>query len=204
MPAAHSNRTSMIQLIHVAKRDLALDDDAYQAIIQKQANGKTSSGDCTTEELDAILRHMKRSGFRVRHTKPKPSRKLDTSAEASKVRALWLLLHQIGEVRDPSESALASYCKRIAKVDDLHWAGAKIYTLIETLKKWAQRKLPAALSARMLLMQQSGLIDPRNSVRGLCIHVAPKRDPETFDPMWWAWNYLNNLEREHGYQQTGN
>ncbi len=197
-----SSRASLIKLIHVGRRELALDDDTYRAIIQAKAGGKTSSADCTLEELDAVVKYLKRSGFQVRHSKPQKSRKLDTSAEATKVRALWLLLHQIGEVRDPSEAALASYVRRMAKVDDLHWAGPKIYTLIETLKKWAQRKLPTALAARMALMRQSGLIDPRNTVRGLCIHVAPKRDPETFDPMWLAWDYLNDLEREHGRQQT--
>jgi phage gp16-like protein len=116
------DRVSMIRLIHVARRDLALDDGAYQAIIQAQTGGKTSSADCSLEELDAVLAHMRRSGFRVRHAKTAKSRKIDTSAQAKKVRAIWLLLFQIGEVRDPSESALASYCKRIAKVDDLHWA----------------------------------------------------------------------------------
>lgn len=199
-----SDRARLIKLIHVAKRDLGLDDGAYQAILQAQAGGKTSSADCSAEELDAVLKHMKRSGFRVRHVKPRQSRKLDTSAEAQKVRALWLLLHQIGEVRDPSEQALASYCKRIAKVDDLHWAGAAIFTLIETLKKWAQRKLPAAIEARMDRLKQAGRIDRRNTLIGLLNHVAPKRSPDTFDPLWWAWEYLDNLEQEaaNGHEQA--
>lgn len=199
-----ADRASLIRLIHVAKRDLGLDDDAYQAILQAQAEGKTSSADCSIEELEAVLKHMRRSGFRVRHTKPVKSRKLDTSAEAQKVRALWLLLHQIGEVRDPSEKALASYVKRIAKVEDLHWAGANIHVLIETLKKWAQRKLPAYLAERMLRLQQAGLIDPRNSLVGLLAFVSPKRDPSTFDAQWAAWEYLAKLEIEHGIAEARN
>lgn len=199
-----ADRTGLIRLIHVARRDLALDDGTYQAIIQAQAGGKTSSADCSLVELDAVLAHMRRCGFRVRHTNPAKSRKLDTSAEATKVRALWLLLHQIGEVRDPSERALASYVKRIAKVEDLHWAGAKIRVLIETLKKWAQRALPTTLAARMSRLQQAGLIDPRNSLAGLLAFVAPRRDPSTFDAQWAAWEYLEKLETEHGIAEARN
>ena len=153
-----TDRAGLIRLIHVARRDLALDDDAYRAIIQAQTGGKTSSPGCTLEELDAVLRHMRRSGFRIRHAKPVPSRKLDTSAEATKVRALWLLLHQI---------------------------------------KWAQRKLPAYLEARMAHLQLAGLVDPRNTLSGLLAFVAPKRDPSTFDAQWAAWEYLAILEIEH-------
>lgn len=185
--------------LFAACKSLGMDDDARRDMLQSVI-GKPSSKDLTPREWSKVLDHMnKLTGFALKQT-----RKIDTSAEASKVRAIWLLLHQIGEVRDPSENALASYCKRIAKVDDLHWAGAEIVTLIETLKKWAQRKLPAALAARLARLQLAGLVDHRNTVRGLCILVAPRRDPDTFDPMWWAWDYLNDLERQHGQEQARN
>ena len=65
------------------------------------------------------------------------------------MRALWLFLHVLGEVRDPSEKALAAYVKRIAKVDDLRWAtGDAVTALIETMTKWALRRaLPATVAA---------------------------------------------------------
>ena len=60
------------------------------------------------------------------------------------MRALWLFLHQLGAVKNPSEAALAAYVKRIAKVDALQWAdGHQTEALIETLKKWAMRYLPS-------------------------------------------------------------
>lgn len=179
--------------LFAACRSLGMDDDARRDMLLSVV-GKPSSKDLTPREWSKVLDHInKLTGYA-----PRQSRKLDTSAEAKKVRALWLLLHQVGEVRDPSESALASYCKRIAKVDDLHWAGGKIHILIETLKKWAQRKLPAALDARLSRLQQAGLVDPRNSLRGLLAVAAPTRNPDTFDAQWWAWEFMDDLESKNG------
>lgn len=179
--------------LFAACKSLGMDDDARRDMLQSVI-GKPSSKDLTPREWSKVLDHInKLTGFA-----PKQSRKIDTSAEASKVRAIWLLLHQLGEVRDPSEKALASYCKRIAKVDDLHWAGAKIHVLIETLKKWAQRKFPAALDARLSRLQQAGLVDPRNTISRLLDIAAPTRNPKTFEAQVHAWEFLDNLERENG------
>lgn len=60
-----------------------------------------------------MLEHLKTKGFQVR---PKAGDRSQTiNPDASKVRALWLFLHALGVVNDPSERALAAYVKRIAK-----------------------------------------------------------------------------------------
>lgn len=111
-------------------------------------------------QLEAVLDHLKRvCGFKVRArsgaagasaTTPKrPDRVQDPSAEARKARALWLFLHHLGAVKDPSERALTAYAKRIAGIEALQWArGDRMHDLIETLKKWAMRPpyLPLAIS----------------------------------------------------------
>jgi phage gp16-like protein len=136
-----ADRASLIRLIHVARRDLALDDDAYRAIIQAQAGGKTSSADCTPEELDAIVSHFKRCGFHVKPAKKaQQSRPLANDQQSKKIRALWLVLHQVGKVRDPSESALAAFVKRMTGVEALQWlTGAQASRIIEHLKQWQDR-----------------------------------------------------------------
>lgn len=117
MPAP--NRQRLIRLIHVAKRDLSMDDDTYRAILQRIGK-KASSADLTIPELEKVLEHLKRSGFKVRSkAKPaqaKPSRPLAQDGESKKIRALWLFLHELGAVKNPSEEALAAYVKRIAGV----------------------------------------------------------------------------------------
>ena len=147
---ANARRAALIKLIHVARRELGqksgLDELAYRDILR--IVGKSESlASMTVPNMEMVLAHMKSKGFKVR---PKAGdRPPVVNPDASKVRALWLFLHALGEVRDPSEKALAAYVKRIAKVDDLRWArGDAVTALIETMKKWAMRRaLPAAVAA---------------------------------------------------------
>ena len=144
--SADALRKKEISLIHIGAGKLGLDEETRRAMYGT-VTGKSSCSDMSWQERKAVLDHLKAKGFKI--TTPRkagnprpaaPSRTLDTSALASKVRALWLGLHELGAVRDASEAALGAYCKRIAKVDALQWAsGGQLETLIETLKKWVIR-----------------------------------------------------------------
>lgn len=145
-------------LIHVAwgdcrKRLPHLTEEDYRAVLQR-ATGLDSTQDMTAEQLDAVMKILrgKPFGFRVRHKtrpgtgKPKSakSRPLDLDAQARKVRALWLDLHERGAVRDPNESALAAYVRRQTGKDALQWLAAEeIGGVIEALKKWQFRTVMA-------------------------------------------------------------
>ena len=195
-----SNRQRLIRLIHVAKRDLSLDDDTYRSILQRFGR-KESSSDLTVPELEQVLEHLKRSGFKVRSkgkpakpkaVKAKPSRPLAQDAESKKIRALWLFLHELGAVKNPSEEALAAYVKRIAGVDALQWiSGEQAERLIETMKKWAMRFLPQAVQA---LVPQVGALQLSDLERGQLNAVLNKAFArQTFDPMHSAWESLNDV-----------
>jgi len=156
--AAGDRRATLIKLIHVAKRELQLDDDTYRTLLRTASGGLASTAEMNVSQLEAVLEQAKRSGFVVRSGTDKP-RRLDRSPEARKVRALWLFLHHLGVVRDPSEAALAKYCKRIAKVDTLQWASQRqMSTLTETLKKWAMR--PAVLPQTLVALHDAVLAQP--------------------------------------------
>ena len=134
-------RQRLIRLIHVGKRELGLDDEIYRALLMGSVQ-KDSTSAMSVPELERVLERMKRSGFKVRvksarpPAQSRPGRPLAQYPEARKVRALWLFLHQLGAVKNPSEEALAAYVKRIAKVDALQWTnGNQTEALIETLKK---------------------------------------------------------------------
>lgn len=199
MPAP--NRQRLIRLIHVAKRDLSMDDDTYRAILLRIGK-KASSADLTIPELEKVLEHLKRSGFKVRSKskaapkqKPeqaKPSRPLAQDLESKKIRALWLFLHELGAVKNPSEEALATYVKRIAGVDALQWiSGEQAERLIETMKKWAMRFLPHAVKA---LVPQVGALELSDLERGQLNAVLNKAFArQTFDPMHSAWESLNDV-----------
>ena len=61
-----ATRAQLIQLAHVAKRELALDDDAYRAAIDSVATGKTSCSQLLDRELESLLESFKAAGFKRR------------------------------------------------------------------------------------------------------------------------------------------
>ena len=191
-------RASKVRMIQVAKRELDLDDAAYRAAISRAVTGKSSTMDCTALQLDRVIDELKRLGFKPRKpaaaAKSKPERRpLDTSDEASKARAVWLLLAEIGVVRDPSEAALNAYVRRQAGVDDLSWV-RDMLPVIEGLKAWAARTLPAAIQARMEALAAAGAPIRWASVRDLAQSVAPKRKPDGFDALLAAWETLKTAD----------
>lgn len=191
-PAAESERLRLIRLLHVAKRDLRMVDADYRAVLLGASGGAhDSSKAMPITELEKAMSHLKRCGFKVR-AKPQSSRPLAGDPESKKIRALWLMLHELGAVQNPSEAALAAYVKRLTKVDDLHWVnGLQAETLIETLKKWALRFLPAELDRLAPLARQLPLSDVDRSNIAAWLHLARTRG--TFDPMQGAYQALNEV-----------
>ena len=190
---SNPRRATLIKLIQVARRDLGrlsgLDDLAYRDILRIVGKSESLAA-MTVPNMELVLAHMKSKGFVVR---PKTGDRRQTiNPDASKVRALWLFLHALGEVRDPSEKALATYVKRIAKVDDLRWAlGDAVTALIETMKKWAMRFLPQAVKE---LAPQVGALPLSDVERGQLNAVLNKAFSRlTFDPMHSAWESLTDV-----------
>lgn len=140
-------RDREIKLIHVARRDLGLDDATYRAVLREVAGVKSST------ELDSrgrhkLLEHFKQKGFTVKSkakaTKPNVSAGAVSSAAADpqyhKIRSLWSALHEAGAVRVNTEAALRIFIKRITGCDDYRFCnGQQVVTVIEALKKWLAR-----------------------------------------------------------------
>ena len=134
---AQQRRRAMIGKMHIAKKDLRLDEDDYRQIIADET-GKTSAADLSEAELDAVLARFKARGWQP--TPKRPSNKQAQHPMAKKARALWISLHQLGEVRDPSEKALETFARRQLRCERLVWAKQSHgYRLIEALKKMAER-----------------------------------------------------------------
>ena len=181
----------MIKLIHVAKRELGMDEPTYRTLLLSAGKHESLSA-MNVPAMEAVLERMKRDGFKVR---PKASgRPLAINPGASKARALWLFLHALGEVRDPSEKAIAAYVARIAKVDDLRWARGsnRMELVIESLKKWAMRVLPrevAKLQQQIVdLARGQGLTAEQNELAQAAWRAL--NQGEGFDKQWEAWETL--------------
>jgi phage gp16-like protein len=145
-------RARLIKIIHVARREIGIDDDSYRQMLANMPalGGRTSSVDVGLKGLELILKQLKARGFKVRAKVPKSQPKVLTSQDrpladdkqSKMIRGLWLELHSLGAVRDPSEKALAAYVCRIAKIEALQWLDIEAASkVIETLKKWRYRTI---------------------------------------------------------------
>lgn len=130
-------RNQFITMIHVAKRDLRLDDDTYRDLLTATVT-INSLKVMTLPQLDAVLQRMKSAGFTVR-AKAQNVKPAD-DAQSKLIRHLWLCLHTASIVRDPRESALCKYVERYTKVSALAFLNTKQASLvIEQLKQWCHR-----------------------------------------------------------------
>ncbi|MDF2186170.1 regulatory protein GemA [Grimontia hollisae] len=141
-------RTRLIRLIHIGKRELGLDDETYRALLQRET-GKDSCKGMLNNELDTVLRAMERQGFRRKVTQSKKRLSPKTRGQPtviSKIRALWITMAKEGIVRDGSETALNAYVKRMTKtkvcigVDRIDWCTKNdSHRVLESLKQWKYR-----------------------------------------------------------------
>ena len=135
--AASQNRRALLAKVHIAKKQLQLGDDDYRAVIFR-LTGNISAGDCTEAELVKVVEEFGRKGFST-NARPAGPRPADHPS-ARKARALWISLHQLGAIENPSEQALEAFARRQLKCDRLQWADqALTYRLIEALKAIAKR-----------------------------------------------------------------
>ncbi|WP_019672276.1 gp16 family protein [Psychrobacter lutiphocae] len=132
-------KPKLIQLIHIGKSKLGLDDGTYRHMLT-ELTGKDSTKKMTKPELLKVLDNLRDKGFTP--AKPKRAGKLKQACDPQSklIRSLWLELHDAGAVRNPSERALASYVERQTGKSALQFLSTKDASqVIESLKKWLNR-----------------------------------------------------------------
>lgn len=150
-------RQALLAQVHIARKQLAIDDDDYREIMQR-VTGHSSAKECSVGELRAAVSNFERMGFRP--TGATRHRDLGGGTTIRKARAMWISLYQLGAIDDGSDAALEAFGKRQLHVDRLRWASDRDgFRLIEALKAiadrhgWEQRvssRLPAADRIRLL------------------------------------------------------
>ncbi len=183
-PANTPRAAQWRKLIHVAKRQLGLDEETYRTVL-RTVGGAASTKDMDMTHLIRVLDHLKRAGFQVKPKGQPGARNIYIDSEqARKVRALWLFLHTLGVVQDPSEKALAEFVKRIAHVDDLRFVRDYV-PLIEALKKWAMRFLPGQVEQMLADLMEMEL--PPERAAHAAAAVRRLAAGEGFDIYYAAW-----------------
>ena len=134
-------RTHELALIHMAKKELAMPEDAYRGLISRCSGGRTdSSAELQAAERYQVIEHLRRSGFKPRSAARPSPRGEDARQQARKLRALWLSLYELGVARSPDDHALAGFVMRHTGIEVLRWNRAEDLGLaIECLKGWCRR-----------------------------------------------------------------
>ncbi|MHA7855396.1 gp16 family protein [Marinobacter shengliensis] len=114
-----NNRKGVLAQIHIARKELALDDDTYRQMIATVTGGKRSCSDCNVAELHKIVQHMKERGFKAKPRKrvaqyPGKPHNLDAQPMLQKIEAL------LAELKAPWSYADA-IAKRQYKVERVAW-----------------------------------------------------------------------------------
>lgn len=155
------SRQSELAQIHIAKKDLGMEDDAYRAMLQAVA-GVESSSDLDFHGRHAVIHRMKELGWKPKRKKqygPKARRSVKEKVEflgntielersrksqGDKIRALWIEMHQQGIVKNASEAALRAYIKRMTGGEfeaPQFCDNLTAQRVIEALKRWQNRVL---------------------------------------------------------------
>lgn len=157
-----NNRNRLIQLIHVGKRELGLDDDTYRAMLEN-VTGKTSCSKMSIQQLELVLASMENQGFKRQVNGKQTTFKKRLSPKAGRakhgeidvIRAVWITMAKHGIVRDGSETALDAYVRRMTNrnkgqgVDTVAWCSHdQAYQVLESLKSWHRRELIKQMKAK--------------------------------------------------------
>ncbi len=130
------DRKPMLAKVHLARKDLGLDDETYRAVLVR-VTGKTSSAACQRRQLVDLLAEFKRLGWAGAD-----GRKKSDKAHVRKVFALWEQMAADGIPRIPGRAGLLAFVQRMAGVDDPEWMSPEQATrVIEALKAWRAREL---------------------------------------------------------------
>lgn len=134
-----NKKTKLIQLIHIGKSKLGLDDELYREVLESTTS-KTSSKDMTIGQLNAVLDRMKQLGFDIESKDKAGVKNLADDAQSKLIRHLWLCLYEAGEVRNNSDKALAKFVENKVHVSALQFLSSQNADMIIThLRQWCKR-----------------------------------------------------------------
>jgi phage gp16-like protein len=112
-------RNGLLAKVHVAKKQLGLSDDQYEAVLR--GFEVASARDMTIPQLEQLVKYFRRLGFRpikARWLKPPEKRKYHGDGQ---VIALWKRAREIAADIDGGTARLQGLVKKICGVEILEW-----------------------------------------------------------------------------------
>lgn len=136
------SRNNLLAQVHIAKKQLGMDDDMYERFLRLHTRGKTSAKDLSITELQVLITAFKHAGFKPALNKSKGVKY--KAATSRKIVSLWIQLKDAGKVRNSSDKALRQWCQTACELEELpslDWLDEdNSAKCIEALKSWLARK----------------------------------------------------------------
>lgn len=140
---------SSLAAIHVAKKQLGLDEDTYRAVLVR-VTGKDSTKVMSEAERQRVVEELRKRGFTKASNGP---RKRLQGRFAKKLQALWIAGWNLGVVSDRDDAALIAFVKRQTGIDHVRFVRdpEDADKAIEALKAWLGREAGVDWSRSRLL-----------------------------------------------------
>lgn len=131
-------RKALLAKVHIAKKALNMDDDAYRDFMQTHV-GKRSAGDCNEIELDRVLQQMKRCGFKP--ASPNKGKRPTTAKKAISRTRIMAKITALLTVQELHWNYAHAMGKRMFKKERLEWLDdEQLYKIMQALQISANRK----------------------------------------------------------------
>ncbi|GFK94442.1 hypothetical protein NNJEOMEG_02287 [Fundidesulfovibrio magnetotacticus] len=132
----HETRGSLLAKVHIAKKDLALDEDTYRAVL-KRVTGHESARDCSLPELVRVVAEFRRKGWNPTQTAgPTQGKAKPAKGKAALMGKITALLTEAGRKEEYAEGI----ARRMYKRDKLDFCAPKeLQGIITALSKDAKR-----------------------------------------------------------------
>ncbi|MDO8431777.1 MAG: regulatory protein GemA [Candidatus Binatus sp.] len=132
--------------IHIAAKQLHLDEDVYRSIVRRvsakfRGTPVESSGKLNARERAALISELTSFGFKVAPPRKRNPNWIETrDLHLRKLLALWGELARTGEMKDSSKAALRRFVNRATGKDAIQWLSPEeCNKVIEMLKAWRKR-----------------------------------------------------------------
>ncbi len=127
-------RKAMLAKVHIAKKELGMDEDTYRDFLEKHT-GKRSASKLNYYQLQNVLNAMQKSGF-----KPKQKVKGRRPSVAEQRKALLSKLEAMLTDMNLNWNYATAMCRRMFDVMYIDWLdNDKLYKLVQALAVY-QRK----------------------------------------------------------------
>ncbi len=127
-------RNKLLQLVHIGKKQLGMDDETYRSLLSQQFY-QNSAKNISYSELVKLVKILQQKGAKIRL----PVNNL--SPIQRKLWATWAQMAKDGVVTEGSSRALDSFTQRYFPTVK-HWkdlSATDTASLLETLKQWKKR-----------------------------------------------------------------